>query len=108
MMFITITIVCSDNYNSPIFSYHTLHQGCKNPRCLGAGCSVYVVRLLKETCTPASGWDHVLLECGMILIHVWQEFGVSKWCLHLVAHGLHLSSANTVVLISALLIVTAH
>jgi len=60
-------------------------------------------------CTSASGWDDLLLECGMILIqHVWQEVGVGKWCLHLVARGLHLSSANTVVLISALLIVTAH
>ena len=108
MMFTTITIACSNNCNAPNFSSHTLHQGCTNPRCLGVGCSVYVMRLLTETCTPASGWDDMLLECGMILIHVWQEVGVSKWCLHLVACGLHLRSANTVVLISALLIVTAH
>jgi hypothetical protein len=103
----TIIIVCSDNCNVPIFSSHASHQGCTNPRCLGIGCSVYVVRLLKETCTAASGWDDILLGCGMILIHVGQEVGVSKWCLHLVAHELHLSSANTVVLICALLIVNS-
>jgi hypothetical protein len=99
MMFAAIIIVCSDNCNVPIFSSHTLHHGCTNPRCLGVGCSVYVVRLLRETCTPAFGWDDILLECGVILIHVWRLVGVSKWCLHLVAHGLHLSSANTLVLI---------
>jgi len=70
MMFTTIITVCSDNRNAPIFYSHTLHQGCTNPRCLCVGFSVYVVRLLKETCTPASGWDDILLECGMILIYV--------------------------------------
>lgn len=80
MMFTTIIIVCSDNCNVPIFSSHASHQGCTNPRCLGIGCSVYVGRLLTETCTPASGWDDILLECGMILIHVWQEVGVSGVC----------------------------
>jgi hypothetical protein len=33
-------------------------------------------------CTPASGWDDVLLECSMILIrHVWQEVGVNGVCI---------------------------
>lgn len=36
-----------------------------------------------------------------------QAVGMSRWCLHLVAHGLRVSSANTVTLLSALLNVTA-
>jgi len=80
MMFTTV-IVWSDNCPVPIFSSHTLHQGCTNPRCLGVGCSVYVLRWLIEICTPASAWDDVLLECSMILIqHVWQEVGVNGVC----------------------------
>jgi hypothetical protein len=106
MMFTTIIIACSENCNVPIFSSHTLHQGCTNPRCLGVGCSVYVVRLLKRD-MYSSIW------MGWCTAGMWNDpdtcvaRGWSKWCLHLVAHGLHFS-ANTVVLISALLIVTAH